>query len=46
MYSRRIVVVREQISEQPEAGGRTLFALPGYTFHLVVTTLELPAVEV
>ena len=45
-YSPRIVVVREQISEQPEARGRKLFALPGYTFHTVVTTLELPAVEV
>jgi hypothetical protein len=45
-HSRRIVVVRERINERPEATGRKLFDLPGYTFHTVVTTLELPAVEV
>lgn len=45
-HSRRIVVVRERISERPDAKGRRLFDLPGYTFHTVVTTLELPAIEV
>lgn len=44
--SRRIVVVRERISERPDAKGRRLFDLPGYTFHTVVTTLDLPAIEV
>ena len=44
--SRRIVVVRERLNERPEAKGRKLFDLPGYTFHTVVTTLELPAIEV
>lgn len=45
-HSRRIVVVRERISERPDAKGRRLFDLPGYTFHTVVTTLDLPAIEV
>lgn len=45
-HSRRIVVVRERIAERPDAKGRRLFDLPGYTFHTVVTTLELPAIEV
>ena len=45
-HSRRIVVVRERIAERPDAKGRRLFDLPGYTFHTVVTTLDLPAIEV
>jgi hypothetical protein len=45
-HSRSIVVVRERIAERPDAKGRRLFDLPGYTFHTVVTTLELPAIEV
>jgi hypothetical protein len=44
--ARRIVVVREEIEERPEARGRKLIEVPGYTFHAVVTTLALPAVEV
>lgn len=44
--SRRIIVVRERINERPDAKGRKLFELPGYTFHTVVTTLELPAIDV
>lgn len=43
---RRIVVVREEIRERPEARGRKLFDLPGYTFHAVVTTLPLAPVDV
>jgi hypothetical protein len=43
---RRIVVVREEIRERPEARGRKLIDLPGYTFHTVVTTLALPAADV
>ncbi len=45
-HSRRIVVVREHTRERPDAKGRRLFELPGYTFHTVVTTLDLPAIEV
>jgi Transposase DDE domain group 1 len=37
---RRVVVVREELQERPDARGRRLFDLPGYTFHAVVTTLE------
>jgi hypothetical protein len=43
---RRMVVVREEIRERPEARGRKLFDVPGYTFHTVVTTLALPAADV
>lgn len=39
---RRLVVVRERIAERPEARGRQLFEVPGYTFHAVVTSLVLP----
>jgi hypothetical protein len=39
-------VVRERIRERPDAKGRRLFDLPGYTFHTIVTTLERPAIEV
>ena len=39
---RRLVVVRERIAERPEARGRQLFEVPGYTFHAVVTSLALP----
>jgi len=38
--------VRERIRERPDAKGRKLFDLPGYTFHTVVTTLDRPAIEV
>jgi len=37
---RRLVVVREEIRERPDARGRRLIDVPGYTFHTVVTTLE------
>ena len=40
--ARRLVVVRERIAERPEARGRQLFEVPGYTFHAVVTSLALP----
>ena len=39
---RWLVVVRERIAERPEARGRQLFEVPGYTFHAVVTSLALP----
>jgi hypothetical protein len=36
---RRLVVVREVLRERPEARGRKLLEVPGYTFHVLVTTL-------
>jgi hypothetical protein len=42
---RRIVVVREEIRERPDAKGRRLIEVPGYTFHGIVTTLQLSPVE-
>jgi len=44
--ARRLVVVRELIEERPEARGRRLFEVPGYTFHAVVTTLPLSPEDV
>ena len=43
---RRLVVVRERIQERPEARGRMLFEVPGYTFHAVVTSLALAPEDV
>lgn len=36
---RRLVVVREELRERPAARGRKLIEVPGYTFHVLVTTL-------
>jgi hypothetical protein len=36
---RRLVVVRELLDERPEARGRKLLEVPGYTCHVLVTTL-------
>ena len=33
------MVVREQLHERPEARGRRLIEVPGYTSHVLVTTL-------
>jgi Transposase DDE domain group 1 len=43
--ARRFVVIREELRERPEAAGRRLLAIPGYTFHAVVTTLTLSPVD-
>jgi len=43
---RRLVVVRERLAERPDAAGRRLFDIPGYTFHAVITNLSLPPEEV
>ena len=43
---RRLVVVRELQRERPDAAGRHLFDLPGYTVHAVVTNLSLAPEEV
>ncbi len=42
---RRLVVVRELLRERPEARGRKLLDVPGYTFHVLVTTLSLDPVQ-
>lgn len=42
---RRVVVVREEIQERPDAKGRRLIEVPGYTFHGIVTTLALSPVD-
>lgn len=39
-------MVRERIEERPEARGRRLFEVPGYTFHVVITTLPLAPEDV
>lgn len=38
--------MRERLNERPDAKGRKLFGLLGYNFHTIITTLELPAIEV
>ena len=42
---RRPIVVRELLGERPEARGRKLLKVPGYSFHVLVTTLSLDPVE-
>jgi hypothetical protein len=42
---RWLVVVREEIRERPDAKSHRLIDVPGYTFHAIVTTLELSAVN-
>jgi hypothetical protein len=44
--ARRVVVVREELRERPDARGRRLIEVPGYTFHAVVTTLAHPPEDV
>lgn len=36
---RRLIVVRQRVSQRPEAGGKTLFELDGYRFQALVTNL-------
>jgi hypothetical protein len=43
--ARRLVVVRELLGERPEARGRKLLEVPGYTFHVLVTTLRLDPLQ-
>lgn len=42
---RLLVVVHETIRERPEARGRKLLEVPGYTFHVLVTTLRHDPVQ-
>ena len=37
---RRLIVVRERLKDRPDAAGRTLFEMPGYRFHALVTSLD------
>ena len=41
---RRLIVVRQRITQRPEAGGKTLFDLPGYRFQALWTNLP-PSVD-
>lgn len=36
---RRLIVVRQRVAERPQAGGKTLFELPGHRFQALVTNL-------
>jgi Transposase DDE domain group 1 len=36
---RRLIVLRQRVSERPEAGGKALLELPGYRFQALVTNL-------
>jgi hypothetical protein len=36
---RRLIVVRQRLTQRPEAGGKTLFDLPGYRFQALWTNL-------
>jgi hypothetical protein len=36
---RRLIVVRQRVSQRPQAGGKTLFELDGYRFQALVTNL-------
>lgn len=36
---RRLIVIRQQVQERPQAGGKTLLDLPGYRFQALVTSL-------
>ncbi len=42
--ARRVVVVRHRIEDRQE--GRTLMEVPGYTYSVYVTNLNLPAIQV
>jgi len=41
---RRLIVVRQRVSQRPQAGGKTLFELEGYRFQALVTNLP-PSVD-
>ena len=35
----RLIIVRQQVSQRAEAGGKELISLPGYRFHALITNL-------
>ena len=39
VLGRRIIILRHQLSERPDAGGKALLCLPGYRFQALVTNL-------
>ena len=45
---RRLIIIRQRIAERPNAGGKTLFDLPGYRFQALATNLpsSVSALEV
>ena len=43
---RRVIAIREEIEERPEARGRMLIDVPGYKFRAIVTTLDHAPVDV
>jgi len=45
---RRLIVLRQQVTERPTAGGKTLLEVPGYRFQALVTNLpaSVDALEV
>ncbi|MFA5138367.1 MAG: IS1380 family transposase [Elusimicrobiota bacterium] len=44
--ARRMVVVRQELKQRPNALGKLLLEVPGYKFSAFVTTLDLPPAEV
>lgn len=43
--SRRFIVIREQIQESKESMGKYLLYIPGYTFRVFATNLDLGVVK-
>jgi hypothetical protein len=41
---RRLIVIRQRVSQRPQAGGKTLFELEGYRFQALLTNLP-PSVD-
>ncbi len=39
VLGRRVVIVRQRLSQRPEAGGKELLSVPGYRFQALVTNL-------
>ncbi len=44
--ARRIIVIRQETVERPQAQGKLLKDVPGYRYQLFVTNLTLPPVEI
>jgi len=44
--ARRYIIVRKEISQRPNAGGKQLFDDPAYRFSCYVTNLDLPLDEI
>jgi hypothetical protein len=46
LKARRMIVVRHELKQRPQALGKELIEVPGYKFSAFVTTLDLPPTEV